>query len=164
MVTVVAYNGDNEEFTRISETWRKAESPEERKRNLFAVAEIRHAESVERTLYLALGDAVKSQDAPGLLANLLSHPYSQQLAWKFVGEHRAEFEQKVSQRRLPHLIEACSSFSRRGQLEALKAFVAAHPLPSGRRAAAKTLELAAINTRFRTRAQGLPDVFARAEQ
>lgn len=161
VVNVVAYNGDNEEFTRLSEAWRKADSPETRNRNLYALAEIRNDEVVERVLHLTLSDEVKSQDAPGVLAVLLSHSYSQKAAWKFFGEHYAEIEKKISDRRVPRVLQACHNFCRPGQLEELKSFVAAHPMPSGRRAQAKTVELAGIATKFRERSgKIMPEVFA----
>jgi hypothetical protein len=161
VVGVVAYNGDTEEFTRISEAWRKAESPEIRNRNLYALADIRNDEVVERVLFLALSDEVKSQDAPGVLASLLAHTYSQKAAWKFLGEHYSEIDKKITERRVPRLIEACSGFCRPGQLAELKAFLDSHPMPSGRRAASKTIELATISTNFRERSgQSMPEVFA----
>jgi puromycin-sensitive aminopeptidase len=161
VVGVVAYNGDTEEFTRISEAWRKAESPDIRNRNLYALADIRNDEVVERVLFLALSDEVKSQDAPGVLASLLAHTYSQKAAWKFLGEHYSEIDKKITERRVPRLIEACSGFCRPGQLAELKAFLDSHPMPSGRRAASKTIELATISTNFRERSgQSMPEVFA----
>lgn len=151
IVQVMAYNGDSDEFVRIEEAWRNSTTPEARSRNLFALAAFRDKECVEKALNLCFNKEVKAQDVPHLLARLIGSSDSQAAAFKFLGEHWQEIYDKVGERKMPDIVEACRNFNKPGQLETLKAFIAAHPMPSGRRSAAKTIEFATIGTNFKAK-------------
>ncbi len=151
IVQVMAYNGDSDEFVRIEEAWRNSTTPEARNRNLFALAAFRDKECVEKALNLCFNKEVKAQDVPHLLARLIGSSDSQAAAFKFLGEHWQEIYDKVGERKMPDIVEACRNFNKPGQLDTLKAFIAAHPMPSGRRSAAKTIEFATIGTNFKAK-------------
>lgn len=151
IVNVVAYNGDSDEFVRIEEAWRNSTTPEARNRNLFAMAAFRDKECVEKALNLCFNKEVKAQDVPHLLARLIGSSDSQTAAFKFLGDHWQEIYDKVGERKMPDIVEACRNFNKPVQLETLKAFIAAHPMPSGRRSAAKTIEFATIGTNFKAK-------------
>nr|MBP9094884.1 ERAP1-like C-terminal domain-containing protein [bacterium] len=151
IVQVMAYNGDSDEFVRIEEAWRSSTTPEARNRNLFALAAFRDKECVEKALNLCFNKEVKAQDVPHLLARLIGSSDSQAAAFKFLGDHWQEIYDKVGERKMPDIVEACRNFNKPGQLETLKAFIVAHPMPSGRRSAAKTIEFAAIGTNFKAK-------------
>ncbi|CAN5408244.1 M1 family metallopeptidase [soil metagenome] len=151
IVNVVAYNGDSDEFVRIEEAWRSATTPEARNRNLYALATFRDKQCVEKALNLVFNKDVKAQDAPHFLARLIGSSDSQEAAFKFLGDHWQEIYDKVGERKMPDFVEACHNFNKPGQLEALKALITAHPMPSGRRSAAKTIELATISTNFKAK-------------
>jgi puromycin-sensitive aminopeptidase len=151
IVQVMAYNGDSDEFVRIEEAWRNSTTPEARNRNLFALAAFRDKECVEKALNLCFNKEVKAQDVPHLLARLIGSSDSQVAAFKFLGDHWQEIYDKVGERKMPDIVEACRNFNKPGQLETLKAFIAAHPMPSGRRSAAKTIEFATIGTNFKAK-------------
>lgn len=151
IVNVVAYNGDSDEFVRIEEAWRNATTPEARNRNLYALAVFREKTCVDKALNLVFNKEVKAQDAPHFLARLIGNNDSQTAAFKFLGEHWQEIYDKVGERKMPDIVEACRNFNKPGQLESLKALIAAHPMPSGRRSAAKTIEFATISTNFKAK-------------
>jgi puromycin-sensitive aminopeptidase len=151
IVQVMAYNGDSDEFVRIEEAWRNSTTPEARNRNLFALAAFRDKECVEKALNLCFNKEVKAQDVPHLLARSIGSSDSQAAAFKFLGDHWQEIYDKVGERKMPDIVEACRNFNKPGQLETLKAFIAAHPMPSGRRSAAKTIEFATIGTNFKAK-------------
>jgi hypothetical protein len=151
IVQVMAYNGDSDEFVRIEEAWRNSTTPEARNRNLFALAAFRDKECVEKALNLCFNKEVKAQDVPHLLARLIGSSDSQAAAFKFLGDHWQEIHDKVGERKMPDIVEAWRNFNKPGQLETLKAFIATHPMPSGRRSAAKTIEFATIATNFKAK-------------
>ncbi len=159
IVQVMAYNGDSDEFVRIEEAWRNSTTPEARNRNLFALAAFRDKECVEKALNLCFNKEVKAQDVPHLLARLIGSSDSQTAAFKFLGDHWQEIYDKVGERKMPDIVEACRNFNKPGQLDTLKAFIAAHPMPSGRRSAAKTIEFATIGTNFRAKQRGRHSMF-----
>ncbi len=151
IVQVVAYNGGSTEFARIEEAWRKSVTPEERNRNLFALAAFRDQSCIDKALNLSLDKDVRAQDAPHFMGRIISAQASQQQGFKFLGEHWQELYDKVGERKMPDIVEACSSFNKPGQLATLKQFIDSHPMPSGRRSAAKTIEFATIGTNFRAK-------------
>jgi hypothetical protein len=118
---------------------------------LFTLAAFRDKECVEKALNLCFNKEVKAQDVPHLLARLIGSSDSQAAAFKFLGEHWQAIYDKVGERKMPDIVEACRNFNKPGQLDTLKAFIATHPMPSGRRSAAKTIEFATIATNFKAK-------------
>jgi len=151
IVQVVAYNGNGADFARIEEAWKKSSTPEERNRNLFALAAFRDRACIEKALKLSLDKEVRAQDAPHFMGRLISNQASQEQGFKFLADHWQELYDKVGERKMPDIVEACSSFNKPGQLATLKQFVDSHPMPSGRRSAAKTIEFATIGTNFKAK-------------
>lgn len=149
LVQVVAYNGGDDEYKQLEKAWRTSLTPESKNRNLSALAVFRKPDCIEKSLALIFDDEVKAQDVPRLLGHLISAKESQDKAFKYLGDNWAKIEAKAGERKMPDIVEACRNFSKPGQLQTLRSFIEAHPMPSGRRSAAKTIEFAAIGTNFR---------------
>jgi puromycin-sensitive aminopeptidase len=149
LVQVVAYNGSEQEFSQLENAWKNATTPESKNRNLSALAAFRKPDCVDRALALTFNEEVRAQDLPRLLSHLLAADTSQEKTFKYLGDNWAKIQDKAGERKMPDIVEACRNFSKPGQLEALKAFIDTHPMPSGRRSAAKTIEFATIGTHFR---------------
>ena len=150
IVTVVAYNGDPDDYARITQSWKLASTPEATERNLVSLANFRQPDLVANTLEMILRKDVRSQDGPRQLGKLLSSPWSKTQAWKFVKENWLQLEKKFQDKRMSRIIDACSYFSTGEELAELGAFIESHPLPAGRRSQAKALEIVALRAKFRS--------------
>jgi len=150
IVEVIAYNGGDEEFSRIQTAYVESKEPEARQRNLNALSSFREKDQVERALTYALNKEVRAQDVTKYVVGpLLSNTASKHLAWQFVKEHWSDFGARLTDDQMPKLIDAVASFNSQKEREDVSAFVASHPLPAGRRRVAKTLEEIAIRSQFR---------------
>ena len=84
MVALAARAGDARLHRRFELAMRRAETPQEQRRFLFALADFREPQLIERTLALSLTDAVATQDVIFLLARLLGNPSAREQTWRFV--------------------------------------------------------------------------------
>jgi aminopeptidase N len=73
-----------------------ADTPEQRYRFLFALAEFRDPALVERTVHFALSPAVRAQDAAALVARVLDHPPGRRVAWPVLQRRWSEVQAKVA--------------------------------------------------------------------
>jgi len=150
IVDVVAYNGGEEEFHRIQTAYIESKEPEARQRNLEALSFFREKELVERALSYSLTKDVRAQDVTKFVAGpLLSNSASKYQAWEFVKAHWSDFGERMTEDQMPKLIDAVANFSSEKERADISDFVAAHPLPAGRRRVAKTLEFIAIRSQFK---------------
>ena len=87
LIGVAAFTGDEAEYERFVERYTKARTPQEEQRFLFARSEFQQPELLRRTLEDSLTDAVRTQDAPYLIAAVMMNRDGSELAWRFVKEH-----------------------------------------------------------------------------
>ena len=146
---IVARNGGQTEYEQITSLWQQAKTPEVEKRNLSALADFRNKELVEKTLNLTLTQKVRTQDAPGLIGDLLSDKLTQDQAWDFTVKRWPEISHRFVEETLPKMMAATHHMSTQKQEAAVTAFTAAHPLKAGKRRIAETLEQIHANVLFR---------------
>jgi puromycin-sensitive aminopeptidase len=152
VVPIVAHAGGASEYEACLSALRAAVTPQEEQRYLRALAEFQPATLVRRTLELAVSDAVRSQDAPLVLRDLLLAPHSRELAWAFLKEHW-----EAIQRRLPSLTgmrRMCEGIVGLATpaLEAdVRAFCAARDVSLGGKALEQDLEQLHIAVAFKER-------------
>jgi puromycin-sensitive aminopeptidase len=87
LIAIVARTGGEEEYALFYERFKRARTPQEEQRYLYALAGFRQPELLRRTLEYTVNGEVRSQDAPFLVRALLTSPYGRGLAWDFVKEH-----------------------------------------------------------------------------
>jgi puromycin-sensitive aminopeptidase len=87
LVSIVAWTGGEEQYASFQQRFKSARTPQEEQRYLYALAGFRQPELLGRTLDLALGGEVRSQDAPFLIRAMLASVHGRGLAWEFVKEH-----------------------------------------------------------------------------
>ena len=152
IVTVVAYNGDGEDYARILQLAKMGGTPESYQRNLGALTAFRGKEQFEASLAMVLGKDVRAQDVTRQLSRLLHNRAAQKATWNFLESNWEKLKGKLDPKHLPDLVEAASVFNQEEDYKQLEAFINQHPLKNGRRSAAKTLELVRIRIQFRKNA------------
>ena len=107
VVGLAARDGDAALYERYLERKRSAATdPEEEQRFLLALAAFEVPELIQRTLELALGNEVRSQDRTFLLAGLLGRRASRLAAWDFVRAHWEQLVKLMDPMLLQNLIRA----------------------------------------------------------
>lgn len=151
VLSIVAYNGSEDEYNKYIAIWKKESVPELEKRVFSALGSFRKPELVERTLNLVMSDEVRAQDGFALISGLLSNRETNAQAWAFVKAHWDEIVKKFPPRSLSQIALACGSFDRPEQENDLREFFAKHELSYGKSAVARMLELAHQSVAFRVR-------------
>ncbi len=84
LVAILAYTGDEVRYNEFSERYRNAQTPQEERRYLFALAAFHPKELVGRTLASTINGEIRTQDAPFIVGSLMVNVYGREQAWGFV--------------------------------------------------------------------------------
>jgi puromycin-sensitive aminopeptidase len=90
VIAIVARAGGEAEYEEFLGRFRRARSPQEEQRYLFALAGFRPPALLRQTLDRCLGGEVRTQDAPYLVRAVLASVHGRGLAWEFVRAHWRE--------------------------------------------------------------------------
>ena len=156
VVELAARHGSKARYDAYLRAMRRADTPQERTRFLFALGLFRDPALVERTLALSLTRDVSTQDVVPLLARLLANPAAREPAWRFIRTRWAEVSPRISSGLAPRLITALPALQRPVFRREVSAFFKAHPLPTAARALKQSLERFDLDAELRKRA--VPDL------
>jgi len=87
VIAIVAASGGESEYAEFRDRYKRARTPQEEQRYLYALAGFRQAELLKQTLEMTINGEVRSQDAPFLIRALLQSVYGRGLAWEFIKQH-----------------------------------------------------------------------------
>lgn len=150
-VTLAARHGDARRWTRFEAAVRRAETPQERRRFLMALGEMRERALVDRTLAATLDELVPTQDVAILLVRLLGNPAARERTWAFVKRKFTALRKRMPPMLAGRVVEALSALQTPAHRRDVRAFFRAHPLPTAERALRQCLERFDLNTAIRRR-------------
>jgi puromycin-sensitive aminopeptidase len=151
-VELAARGGDARLWETYRKTFEEARIPQERTRFEMALASFTRPELVARTLELALGESVPTQDVVPLLGRLLENPAAREATWRFVRERWDALQPRVPSGLASRLVAALPLLQTREHRAEVVAFFKAHPLPTAKRALRQALERFDLNAEFARRA------------
>ena len=140
VVALAARNGDADLYERFLAESKRATTPQEERRLLFATTSFRDRALIERTLAMSLTDAVGTQDVAMVLGRLLANPAAAEPTWAFL---KARW--KTLQKRLPPMlvtrpIEALPALGTRAWRRDVAKFFRENPVATGQRTVRQALE------------------------
>lgn len=146
VVGLAARDGDAALYERYLERKRNAVSdPEEEQRFLLALAAFEVPDLIQRTLDLALGSEVRSQDRTFLLAGLLGRRASRLIAWDFVRTHWEQLAKLMDPMLLQNLIRGLGQLTFEPVATAVREFLAPRATDETRETIAQVTEHLAID-------------------
>jgi puromycin-sensitive aminopeptidase len=148
VVSVVAYAGGEAEFETMYEQFKRAVTPQDEIRYLYALAAPEAPALLGRTLELCLSNEVRTQDAPYLLATVLGSRAGHRLAWEFLTERWDDLVARFPRNSIPRMLEAIAGIADPDLAPAIHQFLDAHPVPQGERQLAQARERLDINVAF----------------
>jgi aminopeptidase N len=141
VVRVAAEHGDARLLDALLAAARRAASPEEEYRYLFALSAFREPALIDRALQLALTPQIRSQDAPHYLGQFFDNPAARGRAWTFVTTHWTELAPKITIAGGDvRLVSSAGAFCDAASRDAVAAFFATHPLAGAARTLEQTIE------------------------
>jgi aminopeptidase N len=84
LIAVLAHTGDAARYEAFLERFRRASTPQEEQRYLYALTGFSQPSLVEQTLARTINGEIRTQDAPFVVRTLLMLVHSREAAWAFV--------------------------------------------------------------------------------
>jgi len=84
LIAILAYVGDEPRYREFLERFRRATTPQEEQRYLYALAGFRQPALIDETLARTINGEIRTQDAPFVNRAMLMSVYSREQAWRFV--------------------------------------------------------------------------------
>jgi len=84
LVSIVAHSGGGDDYEKFSRKFKNAQTPQEETRYLFALANFRDAQLIDRTLELTVNGEVRTQNSPYLMRGILLNRRGRDRAWRFL--------------------------------------------------------------------------------
>jgi puromycin-sensitive aminopeptidase len=131
--------------------YRTASTPQEELRSLQALSVFPDLALAERTFDLALSE-VRTQNGFIVISSLLANPVAGKAIWGRMTETWDQMLERFPKNAHTRMIESISTlFADAEFAEGVVAFLLAHPLPSGPRRVAQSIERLSVNVAFATR-------------
>jgi aminopeptidase N len=137
---LAALNGDSAFFDRVVAALKNPKSPEEYYMYLYTLPQFSDSKLLQRTLEFAITPDVRSQDALGVITNVMRNPAGQQLAWDFVRQHWPEIEKAGGPFASAQVVGATSGFCDAGSRDQVTEFFSAHKVAAAERTYKQSIE------------------------
>ena len=140
LIAIVAHTGTAADYDKFYGRFKKAETPQEETRFLFALANFRLPELIDRTLDLTINGEVRTQNSPYLMRGILLNKPARVKAWVFMKAHWEEMLRQYPDNAIPRMCEGIVGLAT-AKLEAdVRDFFARHPVKQGTKQMEQHLE------------------------
>ena len=137
---LAAEHSNAELYKALSDALSKTNSTGEYYNYLFALAQFRQPELVQRTLALIAQGRVRQQDYPSFFAALLGNPAARDETWKYLKSHWDDLAQKVTSFGGRGAVSALGNFCSVAAKDDVQQFFATHRAPGAERALQESLD------------------------
>lgn len=148
---VIAATGDEDDYEAMFELAMSAATPQVQLRHLYSLAEFDDADLVERTCELAMGDRVKTQNAPFLLRACIGNRRHGAASWDFVRRQWAEANERFPRNTIVRMVETVKLLDDPVQVTDVQAFFSEHPIEQATLTLEQLLERQRVNAQVRAR-------------
>ena len=146
--------GGEDGWETVLDKYKTAATPQERIRYLFALAESADPSILTRTLDLALSPDVRVQDAPFLIADVMSRRDGTQLAWDWIEARWDDIRSRIPGSLMARLLEGIASVVEADLAARVHSFCAAHDMAIAGPRLDQLLERMDINVALARRLRG----------
>jgi puromycin-sensitive aminopeptidase len=151
---VAAAWGGEEGWTSILDQYRSGTTPQDKVRYLIALPATREPSLLARTLDLALGDEVRTQDGCFLIAEVMANRAGGALAWEWFERHWDEVRDRYPPSLISRSLEGIATLVDPAVAGAVHAFAGSHDLPLAGPRLDQLLERMDINVAMAARLRG----------
>jgi puromycin-sensitive aminopeptidase len=142
------------DYDALLERYRTASTPQEEMRSLGALAGFPDTDLCLRTFDLAMTE-VRTQNGFAVIGSLLANPVGNQAVWTRLTENWDAMLERFPKNAPPRIVEAVTALCSDAEFaEEAIAFLDAHPLTSGPRRVAQSVERLRVNVAFGSRERG----------
>jgi puromycin-sensitive aminopeptidase len=140
LIAIIAHTGSAADYDKFYSKFKSAQTPQEETRYLFALANFRAPELIDRTLELTIDGEVRTQNAPYLMRGILLNKQARENAWAFLKSHWDEMLRLYPDNAIPRMCEGIIGLVQ-PELEAdAREFFTKHPVKQGAKQMEQHLE------------------------
>jgi puromycin-sensitive aminopeptidase len=155
LVSIVAHTGGSTEYEKFYGKFKTAQTPQEETRYLFALANFRVPELIDRTLHLTINGEVRTQNSPYLMRGILLNKRARGRAWSFMKAHWDEMLRQYPDNSIPRMCEGIIGLVTAELERDVRDFFAQHPVKQGAKQMEQHLERLRVAVICKDRWQGL---------
>ena len=137
---LAALNGDSEFYDKLMVALKNPKTPELYYAYFFTLPQFRDQKLLQRTLDYAVSPDVRSQDALGLITNVLGNPAGEKLAWEFIQSHWDAVAKAGGPFASAQVVGATSVFCDAGMRDQVTQFFTAHKVEAAERTYKQSIE------------------------
>jgi aminopeptidase N len=137
---LAAINGGEDYYDKIMVALKNVKSPEDYYTLLYTLPQFKDPKLLERTLEFAISPDVRSQDALGVVTNVLGNPDGQKLAWDFIQSHWDAIAKAGGPFASAQVVGATGVFCDTGMRDQVTAFFTAHKVEAAERTYRQSIE------------------------
>ena len=149
--SVIASTGDVDTYEQMLERFRSGATPQEQLRHLYTLTEFGDEALLMRTCEFAMSDAVKTQNAPFVLAQAIGNRHHGAAAWAFVRDHWDEANERFPTNTIVRMVSGVRLLNTPEAVDDAQSFFATHPIAQATKTLEQILERQRVNAALRTR-------------
>jgi aminopeptidase N/puromycin-sensitive aminopeptidase len=139
-LALAALNGDEDFYNRLMAKLKSPKSPEEYYMYLYTLPQFNDPKLQQRTLEYAISPDVRSQDALGLIATVMSTPWGEKPGWDFVLTHWDAVQKAGGPFASQQIVGSTSSFCDAHMRDQVTNFFTAHKVEAAERTYRQSIE------------------------
>jgi len=151
VIAILAASGGEGEYAEFRDRFKRARTPQEEQRYLYALAGFRQPELLRQTLEMAVNGEVRSQDAPFLIRTLLTSVEGRRLAWDFIKGHWETMARQYPESAYRRMYEGVPALVSAEWERDVRAFFADNKIDLGGRTLQQYLEQLRVAVAFQER-------------
>ncbi len=150
-ITIVASTGDASDFDVFLDRMKRATTPQEELRYLYALCNFSDAELFGRLLEMTLTDDIRTQNAPYVLARAMGNREQGADAWAFARDHWDDVNERFPSNSIVRMLAGIRSLSQPDTANDIFSFFEQHEVPQGDKQLAQHLERLEVSVALRAR-------------
>ena len=151
VVRATAALATDEDLDQLIEGFREGATPQEEQRYLYALADVRQADHMDRVLELAMTPEVRTQNAPFLIGACIANRDHGDRAWAVVEQRWDEMNERFPSNSIVRMLHGIRTVSDPTLSGAIEAFLADHPVPQAKQTLLQHLERMRVSVALRQR-------------
>lgn len=150
-VSVLAYHGDEALYKDFVQQFKKASTPQEEERFMYALGGFRNRELLAKTLEKTLNGEIRTQNAPYVVRTVMLNPWGRELAWSFMKENWDKMMKIYPEVMVPRMCEGVTGLISEDLLLDVQNHFEKNEVRQGHRTISQHMEKLAVAVYFKER-------------
>jgi len=152
-VSVLSYHGDETLYKDFVQQFKKATTPQEEERFMYALAGFRDKALLAKTLEKTLNGEIRTQNAPYVVRSVMLNPWGREMAWAYMKENWDKMVKVYPVVMVPRMCEGVTGLISEDLLLDVQDHFEKNEVRQGHRTISQHMEKLAVAVYFKTREQ-----------